>query len=94
MARSKPQSLACGCPEGCKFCCYGPIKITPDEAARLTEHHETEFGKLRLNMGEDGYCVYWKDGGCSIYPDRPRICVEHVCATVDHLFNPTAFPTE
>lgn len=71
----------------CGHCCHGEggIILSPKDQARLAEHlgmnvedmlekyATTTNGKLNLITGEDGYCVFYKEG-CSIHPGRPDIC--------------------
>ncbi len=71
----------------CGHCCQGEggIVMTAHDRARLADHlgiGEDELvrrysaergGKLHLITGEDGYCVFFRDG-CSVHPGRPAIC--------------------
>lgn len=63
--------------ECCKQNPYGgPIDILPVEYKRLAE----KYGPQHFLLQEDKYvlpmpCPFLKQGRCSIYPDRPMICV-------------------
>lgn len=73
----------------CGHCCHGVggIVMTARDRARLAEHlgigvaelverfAERVGGKIRLRCGEDGYCVFYREGvGCGVHPGRPDIC--------------------
>jgi Fe-S-cluster containining protein len=71
----------------CGHCCQGEggIVMTAHDRTRLADHlgiSEDELvrqyaaergGKLHLTTGEDGYCIFFRDG-CSVHPGRPAIC--------------------
>jgi len=45
------------------------------EAEMVQRHAETVGGKIRLQSGPGGFCVFYLDGqGCSVHPGRPDIC--------------------
>ena len=71
----------------CGHCCHGEggIVMTDKDRKRLASHlnisveklidtyaHE-RGGKLHLNVGEDNYCIFYKEG-CGVHPGRPDIC--------------------
>jgi len=73
----------------CGHCCEGTggIVLAAKDRARLAAHlglsedemlsryAEEQGGKLRLIAGEDGYCVFYREGsGCGVHPGRPDIC--------------------
>lgn len=73
----------------CGHCCQGEggIVMTEPDRLRLAAHlglaipamleqyAEQAGGKLRLRVGEDGYCVFFQAGhGCGVHPGRPDIC--------------------
>lgn len=73
----------------CGHCCEGTggIVMAAKDRARLAAHlglSEQEMlsryaervgGKIRLVAGEDGFCIFFRDGkGCSVHPARPDIC--------------------
>lgn len=73
----------------CGHCCQGEggIVLTPHDrerlaghlglpvAAMLEQYAENAGGKLRLRVGQDGYCVFFRQGiGCGVHPGRPDIC--------------------
>jgi len=73
----------------CGHCCHGEggIVLTERDRDRLAAHlnltvaemlerfAESAGGKLRLRAGEDGYCVFYREGvGCGVHLGRPDIC--------------------
>lgn len=71
----------------CGKCCNGlrgGVLLYPDEIPRLADkahlskrqfkdrHTYVKDGKRFLNLP----CLFYKDG-CSIYPDRPEVCMEY-----------------
>jgi hypothetical protein len=68
---------------GCTSCCRVgyDIELTPDEAERLP-HGEDQDGKPILEKQPDGKtCKMFRDGACSIYPERPLACRVYDCRT-------------
>nr|WP_321514198.1 YkgJ family cysteine cluster protein [uncultured Pseudodesulfovibrio sp.] len=71
----------------CGHCCQGEggIVMTAKDRTRLAEHLHISVeemvdkfthqrgGKLHLNVGEDNYCIFYKEG-CGVHPGRPDIC--------------------
>jgi len=73
----------------CGHCCHGEggIVLTAGDRERLAKHlglaveemlaqyAERAGDKLRLRIGADGFCVFFRDGiGCGVHPARPDIC--------------------
>ena len=72
----------------CGHCCQGKggIVASAPEQKRLAEHlgcslqelHEryTEPAgkKTVLRCGDDGYCMFFSENGCSVHPAKPDIC--------------------
>lgn len=73
----------------CGKCCEGRggIVVGPRDLPRLCVHFglpaeevlarytETLGGKPTLKVGDDGFCMFFKEGkGCSIHPARPSVC--------------------
>lgn len=73
----------------CGHCCQGEggIVLTAGDRTRLAGHldldvqtmltqfAETAGEKLRLRVGPDGYCVFFRQGlGCGVHQGRPDIC--------------------
>lgn len=73
----------------CGHCCQGVggIVLTAHDRERLAGHlglsiaamlagfAEQAGDKLRLRVGEDGYCVFFRQGiGCGVHAGRPDIC--------------------
>lgn len=79
-------SLAFNC-QRCGHCCQGEggIILTDHDQMRLAKHlgmdipsmlekyAQTRNGKIELICGDDGYCIFYKDG-CGIHPGRPDVC--------------------
>lgn len=71
----------------CGHCCHGKggIVMTEKDQKRLAEHlnisvkdfiaqyTEVRGNKLHLIVGEDEYCIFFKEG-CGVHPGRPDIC--------------------
>lgn len=73
----------------CGHCCQGEggIVMTARDRERLARHlnlaipemlsacAECIGGKVRLRVGDDGYCVFFRQGlGCGVHQGRPDIC--------------------
>jgi uncharacterized protein len=72
----------------CGECCngYGGTYITPKDIAAIAEfigsdpdRFVTEYCQMSgsrpvLAVGENGYCVFWKNKICTIHPVKPRMC--------------------
>lgn len=73
----------------CGHCCQGEggIVMTARDRERLARHlnqdiaemlsscAESVGGKIRLRVGQDGYCVFFRQGeGCGVHQGRPDIC--------------------
>jgi len=71
----------------CGHCCHGEggIVMTQKDQSRLANHLDISVeelvekyihergDKLHLNSGEEGYCIFFKEG-CGVHPGRPDIC--------------------
>ncbi|WFS61086.1 YkgJ family cysteine cluster protein [Pseudodesulfovibrio thermohalotolerans] len=71
----------------CGHCCQGEggIVMTAKDRERLaaflgidvdelvSRYAHTRGGKIHLNVGENNYCVFFKEG-CGVHPGRPDIC--------------------
>lgn len=71
----------------CGQCCYGAggIVLSQKDSLRLAEHlgldveqlltqyAEEAGGKQRLQVGPDGYCVFFASG-CSVHEAKPDVC--------------------
>ena len=73
----------------CGHCCKGKggIVVSPSDLKRLCatlrmEEEEVirQFGeyvgtKLKIRVGEDGYCIFFREGkGCIVHEGKPSIC--------------------
>lgn len=73
----------------CGHCCEGSggIVMTLHDQERLARHlglglpamlaacAESVGEKIRLRVGEDGFCLFFRQGtGCGVHPGRPDIC--------------------
>lgn len=67
---------------GCTACCRGEIVMLfpehGDNPKVLAQHFDLG-GKLILEQTDSGDCVYLKDGGCSVWEDRPAMCRAFDC---------------
>ncbi|MBQ2760694.1 MAG: YkgJ family cysteine cluster protein [Mailhella sp.] len=84
--RDKTETFAC---QRCGKCCEGRggIVVGPRDLTRLSVHFglsgeevlaryaEMMGGKPTLKVGDDGFCMFFKEGrGCTIHPARPSVC--------------------
>ncbi len=73
----------------CGQCCrgVGGIVVSPSDLSRLAwtlrmserqvveRYGETRGGKLQIRAGEDGACVFFREGrGCSVHRGKPDVC--------------------
>lgn len=47
------------------------LNITEEKLISLYAHERG--GKIHLNVGDDQYCIFYKDG-CGVHPGRPDVC--------------------
>ena len=84
--KDKTETFSC---ERCGKCCEGRggIVVGPRDLTRLTVHFglpaeevlsrytEMMGGKPTLKVGDDGFCMFFKEGrGCTIHPARLSVC--------------------
>ena len=84
--RDKTETFSC---QRCGKCCEGRggIVVGPRDLTRLSVHFglpgeevlaryaEMMDGKPTLKVGDDGFCMFFKEGrGCTIHPARPSVC--------------------
>ena len=84
--RDKTETFSC---QRCGKCCEGRggIVVGPRDLTRLSVHFglpgeevlaryaEMMGGKPTLKVGDDGFCMFFKEGrGCTIHPARPSVC--------------------
>lgn len=55
------------CIEGCTDCC-GPVPANPEESKRIGKKPGVFYDEHGL------LCEFAKDGGCSVYENRPLVC--------------------
>ena len=73
----------------CGPCCEGKggIVVSPSDLQRLCDflrmpadaviaaYGEQAGGKLKIRCGEDGYCIFFRQGkGCIVHEGKPSIC--------------------
>ena len=73
----------------CGHCCEGKggIVVSPSDLQRLCDflrmpadaviatYGEQSGGKLKIRCGEDGYCIFFRQGkGCIVHEGKPSIC--------------------
>jgi Fe-S-cluster containining protein len=85
-ARRTGTTVPCG---SCTACCTSAyfVHVAPDETdtlrhiprALLFPAPGSPPGHVVLGYDERGHCPMLKDGACSIYADRPRICRAYDC---------------
>lgn len=76
------------CSKGCHFCCRQNVHTFRAEAQVIAEYckekgidipknylkEQLKYGWRELAKTEVGWCVFLKNGECSIYPVRPMAC--------------------
>ncbi len=82
------KAVAFNC-QRCGHCCYGKggIVLREHDVQRLATHlqmtpedflqtyTESPHGKPRIIVGDDAYCVFFKQGqGCSVHVAKPDVC--------------------
>ena len=96
------------CKQGCHFCCRQNVNIFEDEAATIAEfcqeeeipipqeylkeqlkHEWREIAKMEV-----GWCVFLKEGKCSIYPVRPIGCRNYHVVSPPELCDTVTFPSD
>lgn len=70
--------------EGCHaHCCKLNTIVYPEEYDKYeTQPYERPLSGVEeriLKKNEDGMCIYWREGKCSIYKDRPKSCRQWDC---------------
>jgi Fe-S-cluster containining protein len=72
----------------CGDCCkgYGGTFVGPEDIAAIAAFIGSDpsevavrccrlsGGKYILAQRENGYCIFWDHGGCTIHPVKPRLC--------------------
>ena len=73
----------------CGQCCHGQggIVVSPKDLRRITrvlgidaetfrrEYGEERGGKLQIRTGDDGACIFFREGkGCIVHEGKPSIC--------------------
>jgi Fe-S-cluster containining protein len=85
MVQEKP---LVSCSKGCHFCCRQNVHTFPAEAQVIAAYckekeieipkdyltEQLKYGWRELAKTEVGWCVFLKNGECSIYPVRPSAC--------------------
>ncbi|MGM5483105.1 MAG: YkgJ family cysteine cluster protein [Nanobdellota archaeon] len=62
----------------CGYCCQLDVVVDNNDINRLKKIGKTNFtiergGKTFLKHKEN-YCIFFKDGLCSVYSARPQVC--------------------
>jgi Fe-S-cluster containining protein len=85
LAGGTGMEVACG---DCRGCCTSSlfIKVRAHEhvalariGARNLEPGPGSQGNMLMGYDEHGHCLMFRDGGCSIYQDRPETCRTYDC---------------
>jgi len=96
------------CSKGCHFCCRQNVHVYKAEAAVIAEYcrehgieipkiylkEQMRYGWKELAKTEVGWCVFLKDGECSIYPVRPIACRNYFVISNPKLCDIITYPSE
>ncbi len=96
------------CSKGCHFCCRQNVHVYKAEAAVIAEYcreHEItipkayieqqlKYGWRELAKTEVGWCVFLKNGECSIYPVRPISCRNYFVVSHPKFCDVISYPPE
>lgn len=96
------------CSKGCHFCCRQNVHVYKGEAAVIAEYcrehgieipksylaQQMKYGWRELAQTEVGWCVFLKNGECSIYPVRPIACRNYFVVSNPKLCDVIAYPPE
>lgn len=94
------------CKKGCHFCCRINVDISEPEAILISEYckengidipkdrleEQLKYGWREIAATEAGWCVFLKEGNCSIYPVRPAACRAYHVASEPHLCDTVTYP--
>lgn len=106
-AVAKDQTLT-SCTKGCHLCCRQSVNVYTSEAAVIGAYCKEngieiskEYLKKQLMFGwkeiakkDCGWCVFLKNGECSIYPVRPIACRNHFVISPPHLCDTVKYPSD
>lgn len=64
----------------CGFCCQLDVNVDEQDIKKIKRAGKQNFtikkeGKLFLKT-KGNFCIFFKNGLCSIYPVRPKVCVQ------------------
>lgn len=96
------------CKKGCHFCCRQNVQISEAEAMVIVEYCEVngidiprqylleqlKYGWREVASADVGWCVFLKDGECSIYPARPLACRKYYVATPPEKCDVIKYPSD
>lgn len=96
------------CSKGCHFCCRQNVHVYKAEADVIAEYcrehgieipknyleEQMQYGWRELAKTEVGWCVFLKNGECSIYPVRPISCRNYFVISNPKICNVIEYPSE
>lgn len=96
------------CSKGCHFCCRQNVHVYKAEAAVIGEYcremeieipksylkEQMQYGWKELAKTEVGWCVFLKNGECSIYPVRPIACRNYFVVSNPKLCDVMTYPSD
>jgi Fe-S-cluster containining protein len=105
-AKSFKENISCK--KGCHLCCRQNVDISPQEGqviAEYCEEHDIDIPKDRLEeqltygvpeiaATNAGWCIFLKNGECSIYPVRPVACRNYYVQTLPEMCDTVAYPAD
>jgi Fe-S-cluster containining protein len=102
------QKVLPSCSKGCHFCCRRNVQIWPAEAAAIAEfcqdydipiprehlERQLKHGWKEVAKTDDGWCVFLKNGECSIYDARPLSCRKYLVASRPEMCDTVKYPAD
>lgn len=96
------------CKKGCHLCCRINVTIWKDEAALIAEYcrehdisiprayleEQLKYGWKEVAATDVGWCVFLKNGECSIYPVRPLGCRKYHVSSPPELCDTVKYPSD
>lgn len=102
------QKTLTSCRKGCFFCCRQNVAIYKAEASLIAEYcqehdisiprdyllQQLKHGWKEIAKAEVGWCVFLKEGECSIYPVRPLSCRKYHVVSPPALCDTVKYPAD
>lgn len=96
------------CKKGCHFCCRQNVDVSKAEATAIgnycQKHHidipakdlkeQLQYSKAKVPLNPVPWCVFLKDGECSIYLVRPLACRKYYVSSAPELCDMVKYSPE